>query len=166
MKTGNKTIVAGAGVLIFSLMMIIGGCSSGPAHFKRMVSASDSFEQFQILPGHQYYYYGRPNAPLAMVAIKEGYGLVSPKWTPIELDEQALKTMVGRMLSQSGAEYNIDPNGAYIYNDSGENIGLWYSVWRLPVLHFTAEKEFTISDPVTVFPTTNRQPDDGKIIID
>ena len=166
MKTKNKTIFAGAGMLMVSLAMIVSGCNSGPAHFRRMVSASETFEQFRIVPGHQYYYFGLPHSPSAMVAIQEGYRLVSPNWTSVDIDKQTLKDMVARFLNQPGSEYNIDPNGAYILNDSGETIGLWYSVWQLPLLRFTGEKEFTISDPMTVFPINNREPDDRSVYVD
>ena len=165
MKKRNKTIFSVLGLFLFLLVVASSGCSSGPAHFKRRVSASDTFEQFNVLSHHQYYYFGRPDALLAMVAIEEGYRLASPRWTATDMDVLSLKSMVGKMLNQPGAEYNINPNGAYILDDDGETIGLWYSVWRLPLLRFTSEKEFTISDPQTIFPINNREPDDDGIIL-
>ncbi|MGD8834369.1 MAG: hypothetical protein PVJ84_11665 [Desulfobacteraceae bacterium] len=164
MKKRTHTIFSLPGLIIFSLVVATSGCSSGPAHFQRRVSASNTFERFNVLPHHQYYYFGRPDALLAVVAIDKGHRLNSPNWTATDMDEQTLKSMVGKMRNQPGAEYNIDPNGAYILDDDGETIGLWYSVWRLPLLRFTGEKEFTISDPHTIFPINNREPDGDGII--
>jgi hypothetical protein len=133
----------------------LSGCVTGPIHFQRKVSASEPFEQARVLNGHQYHAFGRPHAPLALVAIQSDYRLVSPKWAPIEVNPQVIGNLVSKMRNQPGSEYNTEPNGAYILNDSGEAIGYWYSVWALPLLRFTAEREFTISDPATRYPTTN-----------
>jgi hypothetical protein len=135
---------------------ILSGCATGPIHFQRKQSATEPFEQPRVLAGHQYHAFGHPQKPLALVAIQSDYRLVSPKWSPIAVDPQVIGGFVSKMRNQPGSEYNTEPNGALILNDSGETIGYWYSVWALPLLRFTAEREFTISDPATRFPTTNR----------
>jgi hypothetical protein len=163
----NAKISYTVAILVFiSTALTLAGCGTGKVHFRRMVSASELFEQHRVLPGHQYYYFGRPHAPLAVVAIQQDYRLISAKWNPIDGDESVIKDLVARMRNQPGSEYNVDPNGAHILNNDGEIIGFWYSVWRLPVLQFTGENEFTISDPVTIFPYNNREPDDDPILPD
>ena len=97
----TKTIFTGLASILILLVIVLNGCSSGPAHFRRMVSASETFERYNVLPGHQYYYFGRPHAPLAVVAIQEGYRLKAPKWTPVAMDEETLKDLVTKMLNQS-----------------------------------------------------------------
>ena len=139
-----------------SAALMLSGCNTGPSHFRRSVSASNAFEHYRVLPDHQYYYFGRPHAPVAMVAVQDGYRLDAPKWKTIDAGEAELREWVDRMRNQPGSEYNIEPNGAYIFNDSGSTIGVWYSVWRLPVVTFTSETDFSISDPMTVFPFTNK----------
>jgi hypothetical protein len=157
MRTMAKYFFAGAAAALIAVTTTLSGCATGPVHFQRKVSASEPFEQPRVLTGHQYFAFGHPQKPLALVAIQNGYRLVSPKWNPIDVDPQVIGKFVSRMLNQPGSEYNMFPNGAYILNDSGEAIGYWYSVWALPVLRFTAEKEFTISDPVTRFPLYNNE---------
>ena len=137
------------------------GCSLGPVHFKRSLNVSQVFERYKVLENHDYYYYGRQYKPLAVVAIQNGYQLNSPKWNRIDVTSEQLKDWIGRMLNQSGAEYNMEPNGAHIMDQNGEKIGLWYSVWALPVLVFESEMASRISDPVTRFPRTNRDPERG-----
>lgn len=167
MRITTKIFFAVAAASLIASATILSGCAMGPVHFQRKLSASEPFEQPQVLAGHQYHAFGHPQKPLALVAIQNGYRLVSPKWTPIEVDPQVIGKFVSRMLNQPGSEYNQFPNGALILNDSGETIGYWYSVWALPVLRFTAEKEFTISDPVTRFPLYNNESRlDGDPIFD
>lgn len=166
---GTNTTIFSALILssIIAATITLSGCVAGPIHFQRKVSASEPFEQPRVLTGHQYHAFGHPQKPLALVAIQNDYRLASPKWKPIDVDPQMIGTFVSRMLNQPGAEYNMFPNGAYILNDNGETIGYWYSVWALPVLRFTAEKEFTISDPVTRFPLYNNESKlDGDPIFD
>jgi hypothetical protein len=167
MRTTSNYFFAGATAALIAVTTILSGCATGPVHFQRKLSASEPFEQPRVLTGHQYYAFGHPQKPLALVAIQNDYRLASPKWKPIDVDPQMIGTFVSRMLNQPGAEYNMFPNGAYILNDNGETIGYWYSVWALPVLRFTAEKEFTISDPVTRFPLYNNESKlDGDPIFD
>jgi hypothetical protein len=146
------------GIFLLSAALVLSGCSTGTVHFNRKVSASKIFERYRVLPDHHYYGFGRPHAPVALVAIRNGYRLDSPNWKALDMSEAALKSWVRRMLNQPGSEFNTEPNGAYIYNDSGKVIGVWYSVWVLPILRFTSETTFLISDPVTAFPSSNTEP--------
>lgn len=148
------------GCLLLFVLFSAAGCSVGGPHFHRSWNTAEVFENGELIKDHQYYYFGHPFAPDAVVAIKDGYELTSPKWQPVQLDQRQLKTWVERMLNQPGAEYNPFANGARISNDQSEVIGAWYSVWRLPVLKFTDETAFTISDPVSVFPLGNQEPPD------
>lgn len=138
------------------MLLVTMGCTAGGSHFSRSYHVADKFETGRLLADHQYYHFGYPHSPDALVAIRKGYTLTSQKWQSIALDERELKAWVERMTNQPGAEYNVFPNGAEIFNDQGEVIGAWYSVWQLPVLTFINKTAFTISDPVAVFPSSNR----------
>lgn len=76
------------------------------------------------------------------------------------MDEKKLRRFVDIMLNHPGSEYNMEPNGAYIFDDKGKKIGVWYSVWMLPQLTFLSDTEFAISRPMTVFPLSNRDPEE------
>ena len=145
---------------LITLHAMLLACASGPVHFRRSYEVSDTFENTQLLSGHEYYYNGVPYSINAVVAIQKGYRLTSPHWHLIEMERAKLRHMVAGMLNHPGSEYNTDPNGAYIFNDSGQVIGVWYSVWALPVLTFISDAEFTISQPMTVFPLSNRDPEE------
>lgn len=145
---------------LIALQTILLACATGPAHFRRSHDVSDTFENARLLAGHQYYYNGVPYSINAVVAIQKGYTLTSPHWHVVEMGRAKLRHMVDGILNHPGSEYNTEPNGAHIFNDRGQVIGVWYSVWTLPVLTFISDTEFTISQPMTVFPLSNRDPEE------
>ena len=155
----NRQMTSLAGLLILSATALTAGCAMGISHFDRSVSVSDTFENYRPLPDHQYYYNGLPYSPDAVVAIRKGYTLNSPYWHATDATEQKLRQWIREMLNNPGAEYNLDPNGANIFNDKGEIIGAWYSVWDFPLLKFISPTEFSISNPMTVFPPSNADPE-------
>ena len=145
--------------LLLVAPVFIGACVAGHVHFRRSYTVAQTFESFQLMSGYRYYYNGTPYSTEAVVGIREGYTLKSPHWHAVALDEQRLRHMVEKMLSNPGAEYNTDPNGAYILDDHGETVGIWYSVWELPIVTFTSETELSISQPMAIYPRSNRDPE-------
>lgn len=152
----RKALLGGLTALHIMLL----ACASGPVHFRRSYDVSHTFENAQLLSGHHYYYNGMPYSINAVVAIQNGYTLTSPHWHVVEMEQAKLRQMVDGMLNHPGSEYNTDPNGAYVFNDRGQVIGAYYSVWALPVLTFISDTEFAISPPMTVFPLSNRDPEE------
>ena len=130
------------------LVVVLVGCVKN--HFHRSHNVSDTFEQYQMLADHSYYYFGREHAPDAVVGIMEGWKFQTTKWKTVESEDQ-MRGLVERMKETPGTEFNILPNGAQITNDVGNNIGVWYSPWETPILRFTGDTTFTISDPVPRF---------------
>ncbi len=146
------------GLFLVSSMIFLAGCMAGSAHFKRAVSASESFENYQLMPAYTYYYSGHSAKPVAIIGMKNDYKVASDTWIAVKLDEKKLRTWIDRMIMQPGAEYNTEPNGAYILDDSGESIGIWYSVYDLPQLTHVSDKVVAISRPNTIFPYSNPNP--------
>ena len=160
----KNTVWAADIVLVMVIPMFIWACAVGPSHFRRSYDISQTFENFKIIPGYQYYLNGLPDSPNALVAIKDAYRLNSTYWQPVKIDEKRLREMVNRMLNKPGSEYNTEPNGAHIYDDFKKPIGAWYSVWSLPQLTFISDKEFSISQPpVSEFPLSNREPEERRL---
>jgi hypothetical protein len=150
--------------VMMALPVIFMACASAPSHFRRNYDVSDTFENYQLLNGYQYYLNGLPHSPTALVSIKKNYRLSSPVWHAVKMDRAKLRDLVSRMLNTPGSEYNTAPNGAYILNDRGQVIGIWYSVWALPVMTFQSDTEFTISQPMMTFPLSNRDPEKRGIL--
>jgi hypothetical protein len=142
--------------LIIAALVLAAGCAAIGSHFRRSGDVADTFENYQLIPGHDYYISGRDTKPVAIVALREDYSLTSPHWRQVHPDSDRLRQWVERMLMQPGAEFNQEPNGARILDQQGNPIGVWYSVWQTPILRFQSDKGVTISQPMTVFPETNR----------
>ena len=155
----NKNRTCLLGLLILSTVAMVAACASGFSHFERRVSVSNIFENFELLPDHQYYYNGLPYSPNAVVAVRAGYTLSSPYWHAAEPTQRELRQWMQEMLNVPGAEFNLDPNGALILNDKGERIGVWYSVWDVPVLKFISATEFYIPNLMTIWPPGHTYPD-------
>ncbi|MCP4744743.1 MAG: hypothetical protein GY874_01180 [Desulfobacteraceae bacterium] len=137
------------------------GCVTSGKHFDRKVSAQRIFEQYQVDNNYSYYISGHDAKPVAIVGLRKKYTLEAPSWRPVIMTEKQLRTWVDRMKDQPGAEYNIEPNGAYILDNQKNRIGLWYSVWALPIVTFKSDKVLAISQPMTVFPHSNRNRGDN-----
>jgi hypothetical protein len=161
----NKTFTnIGFWALIGLAAVTLVACTAGATHFKRSANVADTFENFHVLNDYRYYFSGNEYKPTAVIGLQRDYTLTSSDWHPVALDEKMLGVWMERMMMQPGAEYNVDPNGAYILDDRGSQIGVWYAVWDLPILKHVSEKEIVISNPVTVFPFNNRGDDDGDHI--
>lgn len=142
------------------MTFLVSGCAAGFSHFERSVTVSETYENYDILPDHQYYYNGLPYSPDAVVAVKKGYTLNSPYWHASDVNKQKLSQWIQEMRNIPGSEYNLDPNGAYIFNEKGEQIGQWYSVWDFPVLKFISATEFYLPNLMTLWPPGHADPED------
>jgi hypothetical protein len=146
--------------------MLLAGCASGPRHFQRSYDVADLFQDGRILADHQYYVSGDAYKPLAIVALLQGYTLDSPQWQAVQPDKAQLDQWILRMDNQPGAEYNTESNGARILDPQGRPVGMWYSVWALPGVTFKSGQALDIGRPMTVFPISNRNPEDrGPLMI-
>lgn len=144
---------------LLTIVLVLAGCAMGRPHFKRSVDVSKMFESFTLQADSRYYYNGHFESPNAVVAMEKGYTLKSEHWHAANPSSKDLRRWVEKMRNTAGAEYNLDPNGAYILNDQGDRIGVWYSVWVLPKLTFISDKVYSISNPMIVFPTRHRDPE-------
>lgn len=142
-------------ILPILVLPLIFSCMTGRSHFDRSYDVSDKFENYQVLTGYQYYRNGHHHSPDAVVGVRKGYTLNSPIWHPVSMDEKMMRSLIDRMLNNPCAEYNSEPNGSRIYNDRGDLVGVYYSVWTLPLITFMSDTEFSISQPMAVFSSSN-----------
>jgi hypothetical protein len=117
----GRWIIAGA--LLVLLMTAISGCSAKYGRLNRSPEITQAFKDYQVLPDHRYYYYGRSNLPFALVGIHNEYELLSRIWQEIDLDNAALEKYVYWVWEMN----NYDPYGAKLLDPSGEQVGVWYS---------------------------------------
>jgi len=114
--------MAGAGlmILIFSLT----ACSA--ANYGSLKGSSEvtrMFEDNQVLPDYDYYYYGFQRIPYAIIGVHRDYQLYSKAWQYIKLTPTNLNQLLYRM----DIVYRTPPRGAWILNAGGNRVGIWYS---------------------------------------
>lgn len=127
----NNLIFAGAkGRLIFfnvalALMMAaLSGCSSSThGRLQSSHEVTQVFKNNQILSDHQYYFSGFQRIPYGIIGIGNKYKLRSSRWKPIDLNPTLLNQLAYRMEHV----YSIVPRGAWILDQDGNRVGIWYS---------------------------------------
>ena len=140
MNTKNKSskdrIVRFAvpGFFIF-FAITVSGClgTYGNLHWDPQVTTA--FETHDVRQDFKYYYYGVGNRTFAIAGISSDYVMESKMWREVRKDTEAFKDLISR------AWYNDyysphDPQGAYILNPGGKQVGVWYSSLRYVTVKF------------------------------
>ena len=111
--------------IVLALMMTaLSGC--GSPNYGRLQSSHEVTQMFknnQILSDHQYYFSGFQRIPTGIVGIGNNYRLRSSSWKPIDLTPTVLNQLAYRMVHV----YSLEPRGAWILDQDGNRIGIWYS---------------------------------------
>ena len=114
-------------ILFCMISIILSGCSmSGYGRLMSDKEVTQSFETYQIVPNHKYYYRGTYSRPLAIVGIKENYTLNSKLWVPIDPTSKDFRLLIDRIAMQ-GMGSTTAPWGFVILDHLGSDVGVWYS---------------------------------------
>jgi hypothetical protein len=106
------------------IMAVLFGCgSSNLGRLQSSHEVTQAFENNQILADHQYFYSGFQRIPYGIIGIGSRYRLRSSRWKPIELNPTLLNQLAYRM----EIVYSLQPRGAWILDQDGNRIGIWYS---------------------------------------
>jgi hypothetical protein len=81
------------------------------------------FETHKVLPDHKYYINGWGNIPYAIIGIQEKYTLRQGLWQEVDLTTQLLRSWIYQM----DTVYGYPPYGSKILDDTGNQVGIWYS---------------------------------------
>ena len=126
----NKNVTAAATRFLFAILILtlgtlfLAGCSA--SSYGRLQSSPEItqvFKENRILSNHQYYVSGFQRIPYAIIAIEDSYQLRSKRWQPVNIDATALNQLVYRMEHV----YSLNPRGAWILDQEGNRLGIWYS---------------------------------------
>jgi len=124
MIAGKKNWRLFLSILAALMMAVLSGC--GSSNYGRLQSSHEVTQVFrnnQILSDHQYFYSGFQRIPYGIIGIASRYRLRSSRWKPIELNPTLLNQLAYRM----DHVYSIQPRGAWILDQDGNRIGIWYS---------------------------------------
>jgi hypothetical protein len=136
---------------IFGLVaaIMLSGCAGSYGRLNWDPQVTAAFQNHDIQPGFNYYYYGVGNRTFAMAGISDEYNLKSRMWREVPQDTEAFKSLVSRAWENYFYK-PYDPQGAHILNPEGKRVGVWYSSLRFVTVKF-AENNRIVLMPDTPF---------------
>jgi len=134
--TGQKRLPALICVVALSVFILASCAVSGTnGGLRRSSEVTRQFETYSPVPAYHYYHSGWSNNPYAIVAIDPQYTLIDRLWTPFTPDGATLKNLMNALYE----DYNLYPYGAYIVDQRGNRIGLWYSAIQWAAIRVNEE---------------------------
>ena len=135
-------------ILVSMILIALGGCST--ANFGRLNSNQEvtrSFETYEILPNHKYYYRGTFSRPIAIAGINENYELISRMWVEVDPKSKDFRTLIDRVSIQ-GSGTTTRPWGFVILNPAGRDVGVWYSAIRAAAVEINENNQIVNLSPI------------------
>jgi hypothetical protein len=114
--------------LLFALIIPSYACASNYGKTKRSSEITQSFKNYEVLPGYTYYHNGWENNPYAIVGIRSDFSLVSTKnlWKQIDTDSTDSPS-IQRLVDAIFEDFQFYPYGSYMVAPNGTEIGILYS---------------------------------------
>ena len=143
----NKRKVFTAIILFSMIMIALSGCAmSNYGKLKSKPEVKQSFETYQILPNHKYYFRGPKSKPTVIVGINENYELNLPLWVEIDPKSEDFRILIDRV-SLQGMGNTIEPWGFNIIDDAGNYVGVWYSAIRAAAVKVNENRQIVNLHP-------------------
>ena len=137
-------------VLFSMILLAVSGCST--ANFGRLEGDREikqSFENYQALPNHKYYYRGVSSKPVVIVGIEENYELNLKMWVNIDTDSDDFRRLID-IVSLQGMGNTIEPWGFRILDKNGNYAGVWYSALRAAAVDINDDRQIVNLQPSTM----------------
>ena len=127
-----------------TIAIIFAGCAAPiSGRLQSNPEATELFKSSQILSNHQYYVSGFQRIPYAIIAVDKNYQLRSGRWKPIDMDSTSLNQLIYRMEHV----YSLNPRGAWIMDNDGSRLGIWYSSQRQTLVKRDRENRVVVVNP-------------------
>ena len=119
----------------FVITAMVSGCfgTYGKLHWDPQVTTS--FKAYEAQRDFNYYSYGVGNRTFAIAGISPDYVMESKMWREVQPDTEEFKGLISRAWENS-YYHPYDPQGAYILNPEGKQVGIWYSSLRFVTVKF------------------------------
>ncbi len=129
------------------ILTALSGCMmSNYGKLKSNPEVKQSFETYQILPNHKYYYRGLENRPTVIVGINENYELNSKLWMQIDPESEDFRLIIDRV-SLQGMGRAVEPWGFRILDPAGNDVGVWYSAISTAAVQINENRQITNLQP-------------------
>jgi hypothetical protein len=135
-------------IILFSMILIpLGGCSlSNYGKLKSTPEIKQSFETYQILPNHKYFFRGVKSRPTVIVGINENYELNLKMWVQINTESEDFRIIIDRV-SLQGMGRTYEPWGFRILDAAGNDVGVWYSAISTAAVQINENRQITNLQP-------------------
>jgi len=135
-------------IILFAMILIpLGGCTlSNYGKLKSNPEVKQSFETYQILPNHKYYFRGAKSRPTVIVGINESYELNLKLWVQIDPESEDFRTIIDRV-SLQGMGTTAEPWGFNIIDHAGNYVGVWYSAIRAAAVKVNENRQIVNLQP-------------------
>jgi hypothetical protein len=136
-------LLFGCWILVMGALILTGCGTSNYGSLQNSQEASQLFENNQLIPNHRYYYSGFQRIPYGIIGIDNKYTLRSNRWKPFELNPTVLKQLSYRM----GHVYSLNPHGAWILDQHGNRVGIWYSSQNNTKIKIEKDNQIVVLTP-------------------
>ena len=110
---------------------------------------TQSFETYQVLPKHKYYYRGANSKPTVIVGINENYELNLKMWVQIDPESDEFRRLI-EIVSLQGMGTTVEPWGFRILDSEGNDVGVWYSAIRNAAVEINENRQIINLQPGTM----------------
>ena len=138
-------------VMILFMILLAALSSCTMANYGKLIpnpEVKKSFETYQVLPDHTYYYRGSFSRPFVIVAINNNYALKSKLWVAVDPQSNDFRTLIDR-ISLQGSGSTTQPWGFTILDHSGSAVGIWYSAIRAAAVEVNANGQIVKLAPLS-----------------
>ena len=134
--------------ILFSMILTaLSGCTmSNYGKLQSNPEIKQSFETYQILPNHKYYFRGAKSRPTVIVGINESYELNLKMWVQIDTESEDFRTIIDRV-SLQGMGRAVEPWGFRILDPVGNDVGVWYSALSNAAVQINENRQITNLQP-------------------
>ena len=137
---------------VIALALIFGFTACTGARYGRLTSTpgiKKSFETYQVLPNHTYYFRGASSKPTVIVGINENYKLNLKMWVQIDTESTEFRRLID-IVSLQGVGNQIQPWGFRILDSEGHDVGVWYSAIRNAAVEINEDRQIIKLQPGTM----------------
>ena len=136
-------------IILFSMILIaLSGCTmSNYGKLKSNPEIKQSFETYQALPNHKYYFRGVKSRPTVIVGINENYELNLKLWVQIDPESEDFRRLID-IVSLQGGGTTIQPWGFRILDKVGNDVGVWYSAIRAAAVEINEKGQIVNLSPL------------------
>ena len=138
--------------------LVLSGCSM--SKYGRLESdrgIKQSFETYQVLPNHNYFFRGVSSKPTVIVGIEDSYEMNLKMWVPIDTDSDDFRRLIN-IVSLYGMGNAVEPWGYKIIDHTGNYVGVWYSPIRQAAVEVNENRQIVNLQPSVTVAYANHGP--------